>query len=197
MFVAHCGQHPKRLLILRLQSFARTLGVCQRGRAHRTDANLKAIMFHHAARRPRKGVFAPKVRQHTVQPPRPSAVCHSQALGQGTQIVLVLVAPNPITHTYQPKDTPPRQRFFLRLRTVASWPLSSSATRASACVAKSFMLVLPNARNSSMSSASISSTVFNGPSALPVSSRMLWKRAHSLGCWRSRWMNCFSPGLNS
>ena len=69
-------------------------------------------MFQDAARRPREGMFAAKVRQHPIQPPRPSAGIDAQTLGQGPPIVLVLVAPDPIPHAHQPEDTPPRPRFF-------------------------------------------------------------------------------------
>ena len=117
---ADLGQHPEGLRVLLLQLFARPLRVGQGGVAHRADTDLKAVVLQDTVRCPRKGMFHPKVRQHALQPPRPSPWRHAQACGQGAQVALALAAPDPVVHRHHAKDAPPRQRFFLRLRTVVS-----------------------------------------------------------------------------
>ena len=137
-------------------------------------------------RRARKGMFATKVRQHPVQSARPPPGSNAQALRQGTQVTLGRAAPDPLAHLDQPEDTPPLQRFFLRLRTVGSCCRSSVVTRASAWRAHWCMVVLPSRRSSWISSSSTTSALFNGPSSLRTISKMLWTRSLISGCWRRR-----------
>src|SRR5271168_877877 len=113
-------QRPERLSIASLQLRPRPLSVFQGGRADGTGSQLKAVMLPDTFCRADKGMFAAKVRQHTIQPARTPTGRYSQPLRQKTQVALGVGAPNPLPHLHQSKHTPPLQCFFLRLRTCGS-----------------------------------------------------------------------------
>ena len=101
---------------------------------------------------------------------------------------------------------PPVQRrtttsaFFLRLRTVGSWRLSSVLTRSSAWIAHWRSVTLPSRRISSTNNSSTASAVCNGPSALRTMAMRLWTRTIISGCPRScsiSWVSCWVNSLGS
>lgn len=82
VLLATGGQHPERLLVVRLQLLECPPGMFQRGYSYRTGSDLKSIMLLHALCRPAKGMLGAKVRQHPFQSPRSSSRSHSQSLRQ-------------------------------------------------------------------------------------------------------------------
>src|SRR5689334_7072794 len=90
----------------------------ERGRAHRTGAQNDSIMLPHTLGRSCERMLATKVRQHTFQSTGAPLRRYSQSLGQRPQVALRRVAPDSIAHLDEPENTPPLQRFFLRLSTV-------------------------------------------------------------------------------
>ena len=174
---------PERLGVVLLQLVLCSLRVGQGGVPHRADPDRQAVVLQDTARRTRKGLFTTEVRQHPLQPPRPAPRRHAQASGQRPE--MALAAPNPADHRHHAKNTPPRQRFFLRRRTLASCRWSSAPTRPSAWVAHWFMVVLPNWRRLQINNASTASADWRGPSVASARSTMLCTRANLGGCCRS------------
>jgi len=82
MLLTSGGQHPERLLVVRLQLLERPSGMFQRGYSYRSGSNRKSIMLLYALRRPAKGMLGAKVGQYPFQSPRPSSRSHSQSLRQ-------------------------------------------------------------------------------------------------------------------
>src|SRR6188508_325015 len=114
------------------------------GHAQSARSDLKPIVLLDPVGCSGKRMLAAKVRQHPLQPPGPPARSDSQPLRQRAQVTLGRTAPDPFSHAHQTKDTPPLQRFFLRLSTVGSWLLSSRLTRSSAWLAHWPIVAWPN-----------------------------------------------------
>src|SRR5436190_3976334 len=94
-------------------------------RSQRAGTHLKSVVLKHTGRRPRERLFATEVRQHSLQSPRFSPRGHSQPRRKRTYVALGGTAKDALLHADQPKNTPPVQRFFLRLSTVGSSLASS------------------------------------------------------------------------
>lgn len=115
-----CWQHSKRFSVLFFELFLRSLGMSQSCLADGTGTQFKSIVLLQALHGPRERVFTSEVREHPLQAPRLSACTHAQTSGQRAEIRLACAAPDLIVEHHRPKDAPPSQRFFLRLRTVGS-----------------------------------------------------------------------------
>src|ERR1043166_2587977 len=162
MFFVNGGKNTKRLLIFFLQFFLRPLSMDQGGLAYGTGTQIKSVMLPHTFGRSGKRVFATKIGEHPLQTARFPPWTHSQAPGQRAQITFGGAGPDLFAHRDFSKDTPPAQRFFLRLSTAGSSFLSSCPPRPSAWLAHSLMVAFPTRRISSINSSSTSSKKCGG-----------------------------------
>src|SRR5258706_4223575 len=153
-------------------------------------------MFRHSRGRVDKRVLTTKIGQHSLQTPGAASRTNANGLRQQTQVPLLVRAPDSLLYAERTKDTPPPQSFFLRTLAELSLAFNCSVSLRSVCAAQLSMLVLPKRRISSMSNPSTSSARFNGPSGLPVISRIALKRSINSGCSRSCSINCNSSVLN-
>src|SRR4051812_20564852 len=175
------GQQAKRLLILFLKDCLSPLRILQRRLPHRTDSDLKTIVFQHSRHRVLEGMLAAKIGQYPLQSFGAAPRANRNGLRQQTQIPLLRSLPNSLTHADRTKNAPPLQRFFLRTFDEGSCCFNCSARVRSAWAAQLPMVVLPKRRSSSIKSPSTSSAVFTMPSLLVIT-KMLSKRAINSGC---------------
>ena len=122
-------QQPEGLFILFLELGLSSLSVFQGAVVNAGGSNFDAIVLEDALGCSRKGMFAAEVGEHPLQTKGSPPWSDADSLGKDTQVVRAQVAPDLFAHRDFPKDRAPFQRFFLRLRTVGSLALSSSATR--------------------------------------------------------------------